>query len=142
MTWPRQHKPLVVQGTVWQGSDCVLAARIRSIDGQYLNQVSLTSVVLTVYNQLAKRAVLLGPLNLTISSVVFDTLQHNSVLWPIDAIGYNFLYRLAGAAAFPTWVSLGLANPTEGQTFVDVIFTLLDGTDFPAQWSLSTMPVP
>lgn len=134
----------MTSAAVWQGSDCLLIARIRSIDGTYLQQSAVSSIAVTAWNQLGGRdnPPLAGPFAPAVASVVFNTLQQNPVLWPVDAVGYNFLYRLAGVAALPTWVSQGLGEPTDGETWVDVIFTLTDGTNFPAQWDLSTLPVP
>lgn len=120
------------QATVWQGSDCLLLARVRNIDGTYLQQAALSGIALTVRDKSDGNAVVVGPLALTISSVVFDTLQTNPVIWTNDATGYNFLTRVAGAAAFPD------AHDYR----VDVIFTMTDSTTFPLQFDLATQAVP
>lgn len=125
--------PLVKEASVWQGSDVVLMARIRNIDGAYIQQSDLSSIALTVYDRNDDMAVVVGPLALTISSVVFNALQPwDGVLWTADRTGYNFKCRVAGAAAFP--------DATDYR--VDAIFTLTDGTKFPVQFNLTALEVP
>jgi hypothetical protein len=122
----------VVQGAVWKNADAVLLARIRSIDGTYLQQSTLTSIVLTVYDS-DDLTTVVYTVTLTVSSVVYNTLQaYDGILWTIDHTGYNFKYRVAGASAFP-----GV------QDYVVVImFTLTDGTSFPLKYELSAGAVP
>lgn len=94
------QQPLIVQALVWQGSDVLLLARCRSILGPYISQASLSSITLQVWDK-NEQTIIYGPINLTIASVVFNTLQTNPVLWTQDVIGYNFLYQLNGSLAFP-----------------------------------------
>lgn len=123
----------IIGAFVWQVSDAVLMARVRSIDGSYIQQSAITSIALSVYDKTAAFVLVTGPIALTVSSVIFNSLQPNDgVLWTIDQTGYNFRYRIAGLTAFP------LAHDYR----VDVIFTLTDGTTFPVQFDLSTQAVP
>lgn len=126
-------EPLITASRVWQGSDCVLLARIRSIDGTYIQQSAITSIALTVYDRNESMAIVVGPIALTVSAVIFNTLQpYNVPLWTVDHTGYNFRYRLAGAA--------GLPRATDYR--VTIVVTLTDGTSFPIQYSLSAVAVP
>jgi hypothetical protein len=93
-------QPLIVQALVWQGSDAVLLARCRSVNGVYVTQSSLSSITLQVWDKNLQTLVY-GPINLVVSNVIFNTLQTNPVLWTQDVIGYNFLYQLNGVLAFP-----------------------------------------
>jgi hypothetical protein len=127
------NQPLpITDGTVWEGSDALILARIRNINGNYLQQSDVALIQLTVYDRNNNLAVVYGPVSLTVSQVVFNSLQLNPVTWTVDATGYNFLYRIAGAAGFP--------NATDLR--VDVIFTLTDATSFPVQYNLTVQPVP
>lgn len=94
------QEPLIVQALVWQGSDVLLLARCRSILGPYVTQVSLSSIILQVWDK-NEEFLVYGPITLNINQVIFNTLQTNPVLWTEDVIGYNFLYQLNGALAFP-----------------------------------------
>lgn len=82
--------------TVWEDSNPVFLARIRGQDGNYITQSSLSSI--TPYITLGSTITTLTAL--TISSVVFDTLQVDA-RWTVDTIGYNFRHTLP-AIAFPT----------------------------------------
>lgn len=93
-------EPLIVQALVWQGSDVMLLARCRSVLGPYVTQSALSSITLKVWDK-NEQLLVYGPINLTISDVIFNTLQQNSVLWTVDVIGYNFLCQLNGTLAFP-----------------------------------------
>lgn len=127
------QEPLIVQALVWQGSDCLLLARCRSILGPYITQASLSSITLTVWDK-NEQYVVYGPVNLSISSTVFNTLQTNPVLWTEDVIGYNFLYQLEGSLAFP--------NADDYK--VNVLFYDLNSPPryFPLQYQCSAQRVP
>lgn len=123
----------ITEAAVWQGGDAVLMKRVRNLDGTYLQQADVASIALTVYDRANAMAVVVGPLALTVASVIFNTLQpYDGVLWRIDRTGYNFKYRIAGAAAFP--------NVSDYR--VDAIIILTDNTKMPLQWDLSSVPVP
>lgn len=125
--------PLITKAQVWQDSDAQLLARIRSVTGAYLQQSDLTSISLSVYDQNNANELVTGPTALTISSVVFNSLQaYDGVLWTVDRTGYNFKYRIAGLTAFP------LARDYR----VVITFTLTDGTTFPLVFELSAEAVP
>lgn len=125
-------EPTITKAAVWQDSDAVLLARVRSIDGTYIQQANFSSIVATVYDQNNSMAVV-ATVTLTISSVVFDTLQaYDGVLWRADRTGYNFKVRMAGVTVFP-----------EARDYaVVILFTLTDGTTFPLKYELSAEAVP
>lgn len=125
--------PTITAAFVWQGTDCMLLARIRSVTGPYITQSSLNTISLTVYDKNNGMVVVTGPIALAIATVIFNTLQpYDGVLWSIDKTGYNFKYRLAGLTAFP--------NASDYR--VTIIFTLTDGTTFPVEYDLTAMAVP
>lgn len=109
---------LIHRLTHWEDADLVLLSRVRSIDGAYITQSSISSIALKVYD--LSDASLVGSSALTVSNVVFDTLQKDD-RWTVDSLGYNF--RATVPAAF---------FPTGGRDYrVEVIFTPTAGGTFP-----------
>lgn len=83
--------------TIDPGETPSVYARVANASGTAYTQASLSSISYTLI-KLSDESVVVAANNLTISSVVFDTLQ----TWPTDlapdSTGYNFLHRPAASA--------------------------------------------
>jgi|SRR5579864_97101 len=91
--------PLIVKCSSWMLGNLVLLARIRSESGAYVTQASLLSGTVKVLD--GYTPVQIGStINLTIASVIFDTLQQDAIRWVLDTTGYNFLFTVP-ASYFP-----------------------------------------
>jgi len=91
-------------------------ARIQNPDGELVLQATLSAVQCTI-----KQADGTTTLDaaLTVSSVVFDTLQTGDARWTEDDIGFNFAYETP-AAAFPDAGHYRIEfrfTPTAGQPY-------------------------
>ena len=90
----------IISGPIWQGAPTPLIARIRSVNGSYLTQASLTAITYAVFNASGNSpSTVVASGTLTISSVVYDALQTDA-RWTVDSLGYNFLAVIPGTA-FP-----------------------------------------
>ena len=76
------------QATVYQDSGISNLARITSSTGGYLIAAGVTSIERMVFERLTQNVVLTQS-SLTVSTVM-STLTSSSVMWGIDATGYNF----------------------------------------------------
>lgn len=120
----------VTRGTITEGSGSTLSARIRSYDGDYLEQADVSAITYIVIDQYTGSTITSG--SLTVASVIFDTLQ-TDVGWTdeIDSTGYNFRYDSP-----KTWY------PEGGRTYhVEVIFDLVSGEDVSHLFKVTTIPV-
>lgn len=84
----------VVTGRVWADDPATCLGRILSPAGDYLVQSDVTSATWTVYDLDDAKAVE-GTGSLTVSSVIFDTLQTDDI-WTEDTTGYNFKSTISG----------------------------------------------
>ena len=125
---------------VWQACGATVTARVRNLAGSYITQASLSSISRKVYDEDNADASILAT-SLTVSSVVYDTLQHadaDLVLWTrdgvlLDSVGWNFLDNVP-AAAFP----LGKSGTRLNRRYlVEWLFTPTSGEVFAMQWLLS-----
>lgn len=82
----------VIFGTVKQGEPAVFTGRIQSVSGNLITQASLVSITCNVFDLRARPPALANgsPFSVDIPSTVYDTLQQNLTLFPVDNIGYNF----------------------------------------------------
>lgn len=88
-----------IKAVIWEDSTPTFLARLKvSSSGSLTNltQSLTSSITYSVY----QRGTSIGTGTLTVSSVVFDTLQTGS-LWTVDSTGYNFRTELANTL-FPT----------------------------------------
>lgn len=113
-------KPFVIQ-SVFEDSGIVLMGRGRSPGGGYFQQSDFTSIKLKIYDKEAPATLIVSEITLTISSVIFNSLQTNDSRWTIDATGYNFRY-----------VTLAAHLPNGGRTYrLEFKFTPADGVYAP-----------
>jgi len=112
--------PVPKRGSIWEDSGCFLMARILGNDGNAITQASVSSISYVIHNITSDVAVTSG--SLTVSDVVFDTLQTDD-RWTADDTGYNF-----GHAALASWFATPDVTyrveykftPTSGQVFFAV----------------------
>lgn len=113
-------------GTIWEDAGAMLMARVTGNDGAAITQASLSTITYKVFD--LKTEVSTG--SLTISSVVFDTLQTDA-RWTVDSTGYNFRWD-APASLFTT---------SGHQYRVEIRFTPASGAIFWAIFDLFTIAV-
>lgn len=99
------------EGQVLEGSPAVFMAQVRGQSAALITQASITSISYRVWNLTTGDEVNVDPEGssssgsqttndpLTVSAVVFDTLQTDAG-WTKDQYGYNFRHTMP-AAAFP-----------------------------------------
>lgn len=106
---------LVSSWVVFEDATAVFVSRMQAADGDPAVQADVSSISYAVYDRKLGTEVISG--TLTVSSVVYDTLQTGSI-WTRDDVGYNFKYAL------PT-----TAFPTGGRSYrVEFKWTFADGT--------------
>lgn len=106
----------------WEDTSPALMARVTGNSAANITQASLSAINLYVYRKPALTTDLASGAALTISSVVFDTLQTDS-RWTEDSTGYNFRYDLATTYT---------ASP--GNYRVEIKFTPSSGAAFFVVW--------
>jgi hypothetical protein len=86
-------------GFAFEDAGVALMARVEGWNGVNIVQSDLSAIQYCVTNK-NTGATVIASTSLTISSVVFNTLQTPAV-WQTDATGYNFRHNVP-AAAFPS----------------------------------------
>jgi len=84
----------------WEDSSLTVMARIQGEDAANITQATIGSIAAKVFDLNDNNAQVGSTINLTVSSVVFDTLQTDA-RWTKDAVGYNFRHTVP-ASYFPT----------------------------------------
>lgn len=92
--------PTIPSVVVVEDSVIVVMARAIAVDGDPVQQADLTALAWTSFD-VSGNSVVLADQSLTISSVIYDTLQTTDSLWDADSTGYNFKTTIP-ATAFPT----------------------------------------
>jgi cystathionine beta-lyase/cystathionine gamma-synthase len=75
---------------VWEDSGFSIMGRVLGPDATNVTQAGVTSIAFSVYDK-ANLAVALSTGTMTVSTVIFDTLQTDA-RWTVDSTGYNFRY--------------------------------------------------
>ena len=83
--------PTIHAATSFEDSGVILMARVVDQNGSNVTQSDITSVHMSVYETPANTEVSSNNNTLTVSNVVFNTLQ-NPTIWTTDTTGYNFRY--------------------------------------------------
>lgn len=78
-----------------QGEPGTFVGRIRNVQGALITQASLSTITYAIYDlkALAPPTLILSG-SVPIASSVFDALQQNAAIWPVDSTGYNFSFTL------------------------------------------------
>lgn len=84
----------ITKATVWEGGDAINMARVTGADAANITQASLTTIDWAVYK--TDGTVVSASASLTVSNVIFDTLQTDS-RWTEDSTGYNFRHTVPAA---------------------------------------------
>ncbi len=121
----------IIRGKVFEDGGATCMARIIGQAGVAITQASLTSIGCKVFDLGgATPDTPIATSSLTISSVVFDTLQTDA-RWTYDTTGYNFLHAHA-AATFPSG---------DTRYRVEYLFTPVSGAAFFAVFELQSLQV-
>lgn len=120
--------PTVHKFKVFEDSGAVIMARITAADGTNLTQAATSSITYKVFdNRDLTTPTTSG--TLTVSSVIYDTLQTDS-RWDADSTGYNFAWEVP-ASVFVNgdrkYIIELLVTPGSGEQF-HVVF---QGTTLP-----------
>lgn len=91
--------PLIVRATAFEDSGITCMARVYGTGAALVTQSSVTSLTWAATN-LKTSAVIVAPTALTVSTVIFDTLQTDAK-WTADSTGYNFAHVIP-ASTFTT----------------------------------------
>jgi len=87
-----------IDAKVWESTGLFLMARVLGNNGTAITQASISSIRLTSFQMPGGEQAYTAPL--TVSTVVFNTLQTSDPRWTDDTTGYNFAATVP-AAAFP-----------------------------------------
>lgn len=120
-------------------SGVTLMARVRGHNGALITQASLTAITYTVRN-LTLATTVTSAQSLTVSSVIFDSLQQGDTSWDVDSAaepgrdgswGYNFRATIP-ASHFGTFhvESITPYRVTNHEFQIDVLFDPVTGEDF------------
>ena len=109
-----------VRAQAFEDSGFTIIARVVGNAGTNITQASLSTITYSVYDT-STGTVVTGhnAVALTISTVVFDTLQTDAV-WTFDATGYNYKHTVE-ATALPTggtvYIYEAKVTPVSGPVF-------------------------
>lgn len=104
-----------ITGTVYEDASASIIARVLGLNGVALKQADVSTITYAVTNVRSGTSIATG--TLTISAVVFDTLQTGGP-WSVDVTGYNFLHNAPGTFF-----------PDGGETVqIDYTFTMSDAS--------------
>lgn len=81
---------------VYEDTPAVIMARITDVDGVNINQASVSSVTLAVWDKDSTSTTAVSTSTLTVSTCIYTTLQTTN--WTADSIGYNFKDTLSTSA--------------------------------------------
>lgn len=89
---------MTVQGSVQEAQGFTALARVVKGSGAALVQADVSSVARRIFDPASTTPTtpIEGPTALTVSAVIFDTLQTDGY-WTLDSTGYNFRDTYAGA---------------------------------------------
>ena len=109
---------VVIKGVAFEDGAVVLMARVQNASAANITQASVTAITYAVYD-VQQNTTVLASTSLTVSSVVFDTLQTPSI-WTKDTTGYNFRHDPA-KTTLPNGGKVYrfeyLIDPTSGEDF-------------------------
>ena len=102
-----------------QGQPSTFVARRRLTTGELITKAALSAITYKIYDLRVSPAASIATGTIDIATCVFDSLQADPIVWPIDQTGYNFLW-VSPQASFP--------NAVNGQAYlVEIVFTEATG---------------
>lgn len=112
----------VLRVVCWEDAGLTIMARVLGNAGTAVTQASLTGIAFKAFD-LATGAQVGSTTALTVSAVVFDTLQDDDddPRWTLDSTGFNFLYTVP-ATFFPTG---------DQKYLLEFVFDPVSGDNFP-----------
>lgn len=119
----------IVTGVGALGSGHTLMARILGNAGTPITQATLSGITYTIRDLTAQTTVASAQA-LTVSSVVYDSLQQEDPRWDLDAAGYNFLAVIPASWFTDYDVDEDTGVVTSHRYQVDVEFTPVSGQPF------------
>lgn len=141
MPAPNKVLSVITGQAVTGNAGIAIMARIRGSDGNLITQASLLAIAYSVYD-IDAAASLVSSTALTISSVVYDSLQQTDQIWTKDALGrpgtdqehgYNFKAILPAS-------SVPVAS-SGNRIQIDVAFTPTSGEQFRLTYKVDTVKV-
>lgn len=84
-----------------QGAGAYLMARVEGTDGTNLQQSDIDNIVYSTFDLSDPSTAVVDGTALTVSSVIFDSLQTSDTRWDEDSTGYNFGWS-SPASLYPT----------------------------------------
>jgi len=117
----------ILVASVWEDTGLTIMARLRGNTGAYILQADFSGIAASVFPIKDADNPTLNAAALTVSSVVFDTLQTTSddPRWTADGTGFNFLYTVP-ASAFAT----------PGKHRLEIVFNPSSGDDWPLVYTV------
>ena len=121
---------VIEKATIYENSSVSFLARIRISSGSYLSQGVTDSITCKVFS-LADTSTAVATPSITVSSVVFNSLQTSDDCWTKDTTGYNFKVTLNDSI----FVDGDLTYQVEFK------FALSNGNDIYVVYRVYTLPV-
>ncbi len=131
---PAGAKSLVA--VVWEKSGWAIAARVYDLaSGAAVTQATFSNPGTITYRLYqmdgnTPRELTASAQSLTVSDVIFDTMQTNSIIWPVDSTGYNF-----------KWTVPDTLIKRAGKHKIEIFFQPSSGSGFPLVVDLDAKPL-
>lgn len=94
------EQPQLHRVGIWEDTGLVCMARLVTDANVNVVQADISSIAYSVFDLVTRTADVISGTSLTVSAVIFDTLQTDA-RWSTDSTGYNFRWTVP-ATAFPT----------------------------------------
>jgi hypothetical protein len=120
--------PTIHKAEFFEDSGGSLMARVLAPDATVITSSKITGITYSVYDTAAASTSIVNASTLTVSAVVFDTLQTDA-RWDRDATGYNFRYDVNSSE---------LPNGKKKYRF-EFKFDPVSGADFHVAWEVTTV---
>lgn len=118
-----------VSAVIWEDSSPVMMGRITNYSASNITQASCSAITYEVTDTTAPDTIAASG-TLTISSVIYDTLQTDSI-WTLDSTGYNF-----------KWIAPASLFPLGKRTYIaEVIIDVTSGDDLIAPFKITTREI-
>ena len=120
--------PTIHKAEFFEDSGGSLMARVIGPDATVISTSKITGITYSVYDTAQASTSIVSASTLTVSSVVFDTLQTDA-RWDRDATGYNFRYDVQSSE---------LPNGKKKYR-IEFLFDPVTGQNFHVAWEITTV---